>query len=629
MPPKERSMMSYINWIGKPFTVSLSVILVIAALAGPQWLSTEEKFLDLSKYNATSLTKNFIASNSYKTLYTKSSLWTLCTSATGKNWNCTKIDFWTINEYNLEANESIKAILYTITKSIPFFIISGVILILSFGLFMLETCAHQHIVSYFISGGLFIISGLLMLSGLIMYISIFKSEVGFKLRPKSYLQPRPLTFQYGQSFYLYVIGFIFTELIGVANVLMYISVLKIGDNRKIQCISYNEPEMNFMRKRNRREFTTHCDNIMPLFACRKQSVQQSAQFSPINFRNENKCNLHSRYFTKSLNELHDNDINMSISGRDSVFGYPQEFPITRAVSSTSDIIVNNCETFSASNGGAYENRGREKSSLKHFFNGSKSKKAKEDEIVREASRKAGRRFNPHSIYYIEDNTSGAEGTIYVVEAQSNLNNHHSEISIHRSKSFQSNQLYDERDIDKATQKQFFNSDDKMLTNHNQNFYTFDIDEKQRNRNMYQSRTLPRDFLKRSNQFTDEFFSGRHCYDQCRYDDSINSKFTHKSIDDFIRMNEESTESNNQWPKCIPSSPSAISTKSHYNLQNSPEIKYRNNIFHQYPKSILHNIPANDEFSTFDLDRIERERRKSHANLFEYRCKYNNAKGTPV
>uniref|UniRef100_A0A1B0CFQ4 Uncharacterized protein n=1 Tax=Lutzomyia longipalpis TaxID=7200 RepID=A0A1B0CFQ4_LUTLO len=226
----------------------LSVILVIAALAGPQWLSTEEKFLDLSKYNATSLTKNFIASNSYKTLYTKSSLWTLCTSATD-----------------------------TITKSIPFFIISGVILILSFGLFMLETCAHQHIVSYFISGGLFIISGLLMLSGLIMYISIFKSEVGFKLRPKSYLQPRPLTFQYGQSFYLYVIGllmlsglimyisifksevgfklrpksylqprpltfqygqsfylyvigFIFTELIGVANVLMYISVLKIGDN---------------------------------------------------------------------------------------------------------------------------------------------------------------------------------------------------------------------------------------------------------------------------------------------------------------------------------------------------------------------------------------------------------------
>lgn len=63
-----------------------------------------------------------------------------------------------------------------------------------------------------------------MLIGLIMYISIFKAEIGSKLRPKSMLQSPLFKFSYGESFYLHVIGFISTEFVGVVNVFLFISL---------------------------------------------------------------------------------------------------------------------------------------------------------------------------------------------------------------------------------------------------------------------------------------------------------------------------------------------------------------------------------------------------------------------
>lgn len=67
-----------------------------------------------------------------------------------------------------------------------------------------------------------------MLIGLIMYISIFKAEIGSKLRPKSPLQPPLFTFWYGESFFLYVVGFISTEIVGVLNVFLFISLQQAG-----------------------------------------------------------------------------------------------------------------------------------------------------------------------------------------------------------------------------------------------------------------------------------------------------------------------------------------------------------------------------------------------------------------
>ncbi|KAJ8927302.1 hypothetical protein NQ314_020252 [Rhamnusium bicolor] len=61
-----------------------------------------------------------------------------------------------------------------------------------------------------------------MLFGLIMYISIFKSEIGSKLRPRSQLQPPAFEYSYGYSFLLYVVGVISTKLTGVSCVFLFI-----------------------------------------------------------------------------------------------------------------------------------------------------------------------------------------------------------------------------------------------------------------------------------------------------------------------------------------------------------------------------------------------------------------------
>lgn len=55
---------------------SFAVAIVIASLAGPQWLLTEEKIRNLN-YNGTS-NYNIIDDGFYITKYTKSSLWILC-----------------------------------------------------------------------------------------------------------------------------------------------------------------------------------------------------------------------------------------------------------------------------------------------------------------------------------------------------------------------------------------------------------------------------------------------------------------------------------------------------------------------------------------------------------------------
>lgn len=76
-----------------PFSISfsISVAIVIAALAGPQWLYTEEMLPNLN-YNGT---PSFVGSDeiggggssqdsgAFITKYTKSSLWILCTAIQG------------------------------------------------------------------------------------------------------------------------------------------------------------------------------------------------------------------------------------------------------------------------------------------------------------------------------------------------------------------------------------------------------------------------------------------------------------------------------------------------------------------------------------------------------------------
>lgn len=72
------------------------------------------------------------------------------------------------------------------------------------------------------------ITGLTMLIGIILYISLFKSEVGSKLRPISVFQPPLFTYKYGHSFILYVIGCISAEIVGTLNIFLFIRIREVG-----------------------------------------------------------------------------------------------------------------------------------------------------------------------------------------------------------------------------------------------------------------------------------------------------------------------------------------------------------------------------------------------------------------
>jgi hypothetical protein len=74
---------------------------------------------------------------------------------------------------------------------------------------------------------------LLSLSGLIMFISIFKSEVYHKLLPKTSIKDPSFTFHYGQSFVLYVIGFVVVELSGILNVCLFNKLQKIEQHNQV------------------------------------------------------------------------------------------------------------------------------------------------------------------------------------------------------------------------------------------------------------------------------------------------------------------------------------------------------------------------------------------------------------
>lgn len=98
-----------------------------------------------------------------------------------------------------------------------------------------------------------LIEGLLSLSGLIMFISIFKSEAYYKLQPESYGKEPLFTFDYGQSFILYVIGFVVVELSGILNVCLFNKLQKIAQDNQVSqkfiSFSYVFKSITFNRSR--------------------------------------------------------------------------------------------------------------------------------------------------------------------------------------------------------------------------------------------------------------------------------------------------------------------------------------------------------------------------------------------
>ncbi|XP_008556042.1 voltage-dependent calcium channel gamma-4 subunit [Microplitis demolitor] len=202
--------------IASGISAFLSLIIVSVAIGTGEWLFTEEKLPKAFASNAS-------AEPDSKVTY--SGLWRVCVATTSHiQYECSSIDYFPNEEYSPDPSDSTMAIPYAVTKSAMFFFIATLLLVVA------EVCyfaAHvsrpRHQLCVFVAGVVFTICGLLMLVGMIMYISVFKAEVGSKLRPRSSFQGPPFTYRYGFSFLLYVSGFITTEVAGTSAIFLYIS----------------------------------------------------------------------------------------------------------------------------------------------------------------------------------------------------------------------------------------------------------------------------------------------------------------------------------------------------------------------------------------------------------------------
>ncbi|XP_046660244.1 voltage-dependent calcium channel gamma-5 subunit [Homalodisca vitripennis] len=202
-------------WILTPLTASLSLVIVVVAMTTNCWLVTEESMLN-PRYNGT-------GDRDYLPKRTVSGLWIICANNPGENeMHCTNIEYFSKEEYSPDPNDSTMAIPYAVTRSAIFFVSASLLLLCGEFCCLCGHLARHRRLLTFVAGVIFIISGLLMLIGLVMYISVFKAEVGSKLRPRSQLQPPMFTFRYGYSFLLYVSGFMSSEAAGTCAVLLYI-----------------------------------------------------------------------------------------------------------------------------------------------------------------------------------------------------------------------------------------------------------------------------------------------------------------------------------------------------------------------------------------------------------------------
>ncbi|XP_047364402.1 uncharacterized protein LOC124954861 isoform X2 [Vespa velutina] len=201
--------------IASGLSAMLSLIVVTVAISTGEWLLTEEKLPKTSSN----------ASVEPDSKVTYSGLWRVCVAISSRmEYECSSIDYFPNEEYSPDPSDSTMAIPYAVTKSAMFFFAATSLLVIAEVCYFAAHITHpRHRLCVFVAGVVFIVSGLLMLVGMVMYISIFKAEVGSKLRPRSSFQGPPFTYRYGFSFLLYVSGFITTEVAGTYAIFLYIS----------------------------------------------------------------------------------------------------------------------------------------------------------------------------------------------------------------------------------------------------------------------------------------------------------------------------------------------------------------------------------------------------------------------
>lgn len=344
------------------------------------------------------------------------------------------------------------------------------------------------------------------------------------------------------------------------------------------------------------------------------------------FEKSQNCGMHTKNLAKSLNELYTEP-----APKFSPFDLPNEFPLTRSVSTTTDIYSTNSKSCTNDN----QRKSSSRDSLndmcgitKGILSSSKRTKSK-DELFSEFCERAGNRPKPKDIYLIEYDQLDDDKSIYIVDNYASLKNRRNSFApsnIRKSNLFNSHTSLKDTN-NKSYPKNFFdmdnNCDRRQLNNRVDNNY---FEQNNSNRSLYQSRTLPRDFLKRNVEFVDDFATRRVSASGVfmpNKDQQYNDYYK-KSYDALASRNSRQRDAYSgddtlsvHWPNAIPASPSSFSTRSQFQARS------RN----LYPQMYYQESPSGSEdFGTFDLDKIENDRRKSHASLFEidFDCKNGTA-----
>lgn len=393
----------------------------------------------------------------------------------------------------------------------------------------------------------------------------------------------------------------------------------------------------------------------------------------------------------------------------SPFDLPQEFPLTRSVSTTTEIFSNGNRSLSQSSQQlnsvdrkrdsaatfkgsglslnmcgisakgilSSSNASRSNNNNNNNNNRSQNRQQKriksKDQLFSEFCERAGQRPKPKDIYFIEGDRQADDQDVYVVDRYENLRksrrNSCALSNIHNSNLCNSN-----TSLNKSYPKSLFDLDscDRAFLNNRINNPYFEQNNS-RDRSLYNSRTLPRDFLKRNVEFlNDHPIAERRISASGVYG---NKKYYDSGMDDYYRKSNDALESGYRsqqreqygdetmsvhWPNAIPTSPSSFSTRSQFRIrsgnlyptkqhqdwqqqhhqqqphqqqqqphqQQQHRYKSQSQFYGNHKQAALASPDDScDDFGTFDLDKIENERRKSHASLFDVCLDYDN--GTAV
>ncbi|XP_058797729.1 uncharacterized protein LOC131667962 [Phymastichus coffea] len=237
---------SSVSCIGTAATLSglVSLAIVAVAVSTNQWLLTEERLTTRQQQQQQQ------HDNATNVKFTYSGLWRVC-MATGSSaeYECSTIDYFPKEEYSPDPSDSTMAMPYAVTKSAVFFISATALLVAAeVSYFAGLLIRPRPSLCVFAAGIILIVSGLLMLVGMVMYISVFKAEVGSKLRPRSSFQGPPFVYRYGYSFLLYVSGFITTEFAGTTAVFLHITWQQrelTRERSKRKCIAHDSYVENY------------------------------------------------------------------------------------------------------------------------------------------------------------------------------------------------------------------------------------------------------------------------------------------------------------------------------------------------------------------------------------------------